>query len=455
MPASGDVAQGSIRKKCAIDHSQFIDVFNLVNNIPYDNYSISGKDSTMFERRSRGGFFRLFITSIITSALVGVVLFFAASNYIIKNISPQLQSPQIQMQSSQSQQSQQLQQSQQTAGTDVLASRQLSSSDGQTIFQPNVATNVAKSASSGVVGISVYKIRQDSLFSQNSKEISGMGSGVIVSHDGYILTNDHVAGNKQNSLTVSLADGRAVAGTTIWSDPVLDLAVVKIDAAGLAVVPMGDANSLQVGDTAIAIGNPLGLELQRTVTSGIISAMNRTIRIQTDNGTNYMEDLIQTDAGINPGNSGGPLLNAEGMVVGINTMKVASAEAIGFAIPINVAVPVILKLEDTGSFNEPYLGIFAYDKWIIPFIDKTINVDNGIYVSNVDKNSPAYAAGLKRGCIIRQVDGASVNTMLQLSTLLYAKAPGDMISISYMTGDKTGIAQVKLVAKTKDGLLTR
>ena len=169
-----------------------------------------------------------------------------------------------------------------------------------------------------------------------------------------------------------------------------------------------------------------------------------------------MEDLIQTDASINPGNSGGPLLNQKGEVIGINTVKVASAEGIGFAVPINVAVPVVKSFIEKGGFNEPYLGIFAYDKETIPYLDN-IKVNNGIYVVNADKNGPAYKAGIKEGCVIEKVDGKIIDTMIQLRTYIYSKSPGDDRTITHLDRQKGKFieAKVKLGTKPGDGLLTR
>ncbi|MCX7748411.1 MAG: PDZ domain-containing protein, partial [Clostridia bacterium] len=190
---------------------------------------------------------------------------------------------------------------------------------------------------------------------------------------------------------------------------------------------------------------------------GIISALNRTIKIDTEQGANYMEDLIQTDASINPGNSGGPLLNANGQVVGINTVKVTSAEAIGFAVPINVAIPIIKQLTDTGEFRETYMGVFAYDKEVIPYLNKNINLDSGIYVASVDKGGPAAKGGIKVGCIISEVDGIKMNTMLQLRTYIYSKKPGDTINVKHLMENegKFVTTPIKLAEKNRDGLLTR
>lgn len=318
-----------------------------------------------------------------------------------------------------------------------------------------MAAAVAKSTIPGVVGISVLKVEGGSVFDGNATEKWGVGSGIIASPNGYIITNNHVAGGKNKRIIVSLSDGTNIDGVTVWSEPVLDIAVVKVNLKDLPTIPLGDANTLQVGEPAIAIGNPLGLQFQRTVTSGIISALNRTISIDTDQGANYMEDLIQTDASINPGNSGGPLINSRGEVIGINTIKVTSAEAMGFAIPINVAKPIINQFVQKGDFAETYMGIFAYDKDVVPYLNKNISLDKGIYVANVDENGPAAKSGLKVGCVIKQVDGHDINTMMQLRSYIYSKKPGDTINITHLSDGKTMTVPVRLAAKEKDGLLTR
>lgn len=400
----------------------------------------------MFEKNEgRGGFSRVLIASLITSLAVGALLFYLASGYVSRNNpDPGTQSvPQATPQPGQ-------------PGGNLQAPlpQQIAS---QVVTGTPVAQAVARSAMPGVVGITVERVESGNLFDRNAPAQVGVGSGIIASSNGYIITNHHVAGGKSRRITVSLADGRNVDGTTVWSDPVLDLAVVKVNQRDLPTIPLGDANTLQVGETAIAIGNPLGLQFQRTVTSGIISALNRTIQIQTDQGSNYMEDLIQTDASINPGNSGGPLLNARGEVVGVNTIKVASAEAIGFAVPINIVKPILAKYVDKGDFKEAYMGVFAYDKEVIPFMDGNLKIDKGIYVAHVDETGPAYKAGIRQGCIIRQVDGRDINTMMDLRAYMYTKEPGDTIEVSHlMHGEnKWTTAAIRLGSKDKDGMVTR
>ena len=397
-------------------------------------------------RNTRNGFSRNFFTSLITSLAVGALLIGLIWNNIIPITSRKgLLDPNP---------------GETRVNPNIIGNAGIPNPQqiGTTISDAsNNVVNVAKNVTKGVVGIAVLRADSKSIFDKDTTEQWGIGSGVIVSSDGYILTNHHVAGGKSKRLIVSFADGSNLDGETLWSDPVLDLAVVKVGATSLTSIPLGDATKLQVGEPAIAIGNPLGLELQRTVTSGIISALNRTISIQTEQGTNYMEDLIQTDASINPGNSGGPLLNSKGQVVGINTVKVAKAEAIGFAIPINVAIPIINKFSDKGTFTEAYMGIFAYDKEAIPYLEQNLTLESGIYVVNLDKSGPAAKAGIKEGCIILQVDSVKINTMMELRTLIYSKNPGDIINVTHIEREtgKTMTIPITLSAKEGDGLLTR
>jgi S1-C subfamily serine protease len=231
-----------------------------------------------------------------------------------------------------------------------------------------------------VVGISKLKDNGNTVFLQDGTTELGLGTGIIVTEDGYILTNEHVSGAKYSKCYVTLESGKTYNANVVWSDSDLDLSIIKINAKGLSYATLGDSDQVKVGENVYAIGNPIGFEFRRTVTSGIISAVNRTIKIEEDEKVSYMEDLIQTDATINPGNSGGPLINVDGEVIGINSIKITSAEGIGFASPINIIKPIIESYKQTGNFEEASLGIYAYDKEVIPYLDSSININNGIYV---------------------------------------------------------------------------
>ncbi|MCB2294985.1 trypsin-like peptidase domain-containing protein [Clostridium algoriphilum] len=275
-----------------------------------------------------------------------------------------------------------------------------------------------------------------------SKGGSVVGSGIIVDKKAYILTNNHVANKQANDITVSLFDGRDLKGKVVWSDEGLDLAVLKISGDNLTVAPLGDSKILTVGDTAIAIGNPLGLTFQRTVTSGIISAINRTIG---EPGGLFMEDLLQTDASINPGNSGGPLININSEVIGINTVKVTSAEGMGFAIPINIVKPILKSIKEKGNFVTPIIGIQGIDKQMAGFVSD-IKVQKGIYVYEVKSGSPAELQGIKKGDIILSVNGTSVNTMVEFRSNLYSIGVGNSVTLKIKgSNNKEKNINIKLV----------
>ena len=221
---------------------------------------------------------------------------------------------------------------------------------------------VAKKSMGSVVGITTVQVQRRFIWEE---EVSGSGSGVIISPNGYILTNSHVVGDGEaKDINVLFENGDQMPGKVLWNDAYLDLAIVKVNATGLPAADLGDSDTLEVGQLAVAIGNPLGLDFQRTVTSGVISGLNRSIRVENT----VIEDLIQTDASINPGNSGGPLLNSKGEVIGINTVKIRSdaAEGLGFAIPINIPFSKILNLCCClKAINAPILPLIKYIAIII------------------------------------------------------------------------------------------
>ncbi len=224
--------------------------------------------------------------------------------------------------------------------------------------------------------------------------------------------------------------GEEYQGTVVWGDENIDLSIVKIDKKGLIPVTLGNSDSLRIGKTVYAIGNPIGVEFQRTVTSGIISAVDRTIKIGEGEEEAYMEELIQTDAGINNGNSGGPLVNENGEVIGINSVKIEEAEGIGFAIPINIVKPIIKKISETGEFVEASIGIYAYDKEVIQYLDRDLKFNTGIYVVSINKTGAVYGKGLLVGDIISKIDNISLNKMNDLRKYIYTKEVGDEVILT-------------------------
>ena len=271
------------------------------------------------------------------------------------------------------------------------------------------------------------------------------GSGVFISADGYILTNNHVIEDTQ-SITVILADGSQQAATLVGTDIYSDLAVLQVSGEVPAVAPMGNSDSLNQGETVIAIGSPLG-EFMNTVTVGVVSATGRSI----DTGYGYqIQDLIQTDAAINSGNSGGPLVNLAGQVIGINTLVVRDsssgtvAEGLGFAIPINTARAVAEQIIEKGFFSRPYLGI----SWqsITPRIAAVYRLpaEYGVYITQVAENSPASQAGLQAGDIITGVGETTLDATNTYINTLFQYSPGDTVTLTLMRGNTQMQVEVTL-----------
>jgi serine protease Do len=279
---------------------------------------------------------------------------------------------------------------------------------------------------------------------------SGTGSGVIYDAAGWILTNRHVAENAE-SLTVTLNDGRSFDGTVYGLDSLTDLAIVKIDGEDLPVAPIGASADLEPGQLAIAIGNPLGFE--NTVTTGIVSGLGRVITASDASQTSAetLRNLIQTDAAINPGNSGGPLVNSAGQVIGINTAVNAEAQGLGFAIPIDVAKPIMEQALAGQELQRPWIGVYYVP--VTPAIaeEEGLGVDAGALVSSssggadaVFPGSPAEVAGIQDGDVIVAIEGEQITTEADLAALMLLHAPGDTVTLRVMRGSSVTEIDVTL-----------
>lgn len=273
-----------------------------------------------------------------------------------------------------------------------------------------------------------------------STEGTAFGSGVIVRPEGYILTNNHVI-EGGGPVTVTLADGREVSARRMGGDPRVDLAVLKVDAGRLRAVPIGDSDTLQVGQIAVAIGNPYGFE--RTVTVGVVSALNRSI----PGGGSALTNLIQTDAEINPGNSGGPLLDSRGQVIGINTAAVTGQRGVGglgFAVPINTAQRVISSVLEFGRVIVPWIGTAYGD--VTPEMASAFGlpVEHGVIVAEVVTNSPAAKAGIRRGDIIIRVNNTNIEDGGDLQRVFRDKTVGDTMNITLIRSNREVRVRVTL-----------
>ena len=290
--------------------------------------------------------------------------------------------------------------------------------DGKVLDVPQIAEAVGPS----VVGVVIKHSFNDSIFSEQE---AGSGSGIIISSDGYIVTNSHVI-EGASAIYVVLNNGENYSARVVGMDTKTDIAVIKIDAKNLAKAELGKSSDLKVGELAVAIGNPLGLEFQGSVTAGVISALDRSMEVD---GRKYT--LVQTDAAINPGNSGGPLVNKYGYVIGINTVKISSSatEGMGFAIPIDIALPIIEELIEKGYVSgRPQIGIEIIN--ITEAMSMQYNVPVGVYVVNVVFGSAAEKSGIKSGDIIIKADGISVSTAEMLNDVKDKYKVGDTLTLT-------------------------
>ncbi|MGE6630017.1 S1C family serine protease [Bacillus sp. NPDC077027] len=334
------------------------------------------------------------------------------------------------------------------------ASSEATPSENFSTKQITKATNVAdmvEDLEPTIVGVSNYQSTQNSfgLNGDSTEAEAGTGSGVIFKKDGnkaYIITNNHVV-EGANNLKVSLYDGKSKEAKLVGSDVMTDLAVLEINADGIdKVASFGDSSKLRAGDKVIAIGNPLGAQFSGTVTEGIISGVDRTVEATTSSG-NVEMNVLQTDAAINPGNSGGPLINTNGQVIGINSLKISESgvESLGFAIPSNDVKPIVDELLKNGKVQRPYLGVQmidleqvpeAYQENTLGLFDKQIG--NGIYVKDVSQGSPAQKAGLKTGDVIVKFNGKDVANSSVLKEILYKETKvGDKTTMTIIRNGKT------------------
>lgn len=308
--------------------------------------------------------------------------------------------------------------------------------------ETNVENAVAKKSIQSVVGIqSTVKGTQNPFF--YTGDTVGIGSGVIVSEDGYILTNAHVVQQEGSELQVIFVDTSTADASLVYYDDSLDLAVIKVDKTGLPAISFADSDEVEIGDKSIAIGNPTGFNLQSTLTSGYISGLNRTITMS--NGLD-MTGLIQTDASINSGNSGGALLNKKGDLIGINTAKAGNTDGIGFAIPSNTAKQIVDQIISKGSYTPIVLGIRGTDISIYKqlYQNPNLGVDEGVVVSDVVANSSADKAGIQANDIIVKIGDKAIGSMNELKQTLIYYNIGDETTVTVYRNGQEEILDITL-----------
>lgn len=339
-----------------------------------------------------------------------------------------------------------------TEETSALPTSTSSTGTVQTVSLSDYSDTAIYSANKvlpSIVGITVEYTVTSNFMQGMSQLAQAQGSGIIISKDGYILTNNHIINSTDSSTYYEVSKATKVyvylyndttpyEAKIIGTDEQTDLAVIKIEKDDLTPAELGDSSSVKIGEFAMAIGNPLGM--QSSVTSGIISAVNRTVT--GENGTTYT--LIQTDAAINSGNSGGALVNSEGKVIGINTLKLSGTgiEGMGFAIPINDTIDIYKQLIEHGKVLRPYIGIEGID--VTQSIAERYNLTEGVYIKAIQNSSPASETDLKAGDIIVKADGSSIKTMDELNKIKNNKNIGDNLELEVVRSGKSVKVTIKL-----------
>ena len=346
-------------------------------------------------------------------------------------------------------------------------SKQVHSTTVKTAYKNTTSTSEAvDKVKNAVVSVITYSDSSNQgLFEKednSDSQISSEGSGVIYKKEGkyaYLVTNTHVINGAKN-VDILLADGNKVPGEVVGSDVYSDIAVVRISAdKAMAVAEFGDSDQLTVGETAIAIGSPLGTDYANSVTQGIISSQGRNVKLKADNGQNISTRALQTDAAINPGNSGGPLINIQGQVIGITSSKISnngqtSVEGMGFAIPANDVVNIIKQLEEKGKVVRPALGIQMMDLSNLSTSDLSQlklpeKISGGVLVRSTLENMPA-SDKLQRYDVITKIDDTDIESTADLQSALYSHQINDTIKVTFYRDGKQQTTSIKLTKSTED-----
>ena len=353
------------------------------------------------------------------------------------------------------------------SSTSNTESKQVHSTTVKTAYKNTTSTSEAvDKVKNAVVSVITYSDSSNQgVFEKEENpdsQISSEGSGVIYKKEGkyaYLVTNTHVI-NGAKKVDILLADGNKVPGEVVGSDVYSDIAVVRISAdKAKAVAEFGDSNQLTVGETAIAIGSPLGTDYANSVTQGIISSQGRNVKLKADNGQNISTRALQTDAAINPGNSGGPLINIQGQVIGITSSKISnngqtSVEGMGFAIPANDVVNIIKQLEEKGKVVRPALGIQMMDLSNLSTSDLSQlklpeKISGGVLVRSTLENMPA-SDKLQRYDVITKIDDTDIESTADLQSALYSHQINDTIKVTFYRDGKQQTTSIKLTKSTED-----
>lgn len=381
--------------------------------------------------KKKGNFRNTLLSGIIGGVISAVLMFFLFTNYISPN--------------------------QHDNNNSSVAAKNVETPISDIITEDDYAPPSINELSKAIVGI--INLKQQNIWTPNKENASGSGI-IFEKEDGkaYIVTNNHVV-EGATGVEVELNNKEKVEATVLGTDALTDLAILEMDSTHVEyVATLGSSDDLQIGDTVLAIGNPLSLDFSGSVTKGIISGLDRALKVDTngDGHPDWITEVIQTDAAINPGNSGGALVNSEGKVVGINSMKIAqqSVEGIGFAIPISTALPIMEQLKTDGEVARPFIGITPAELSQVPiqYHNKVIlpeDFEDGIVIANVQQDSPANEVGLQQFDVITKINDHEITSLLDLRKYMYSETSiGDTIEIEVIRDGKIKTFNLKLIEQT-------
>ena len=289
-------------------------------------------------------------------------------------------------------------------------------------------------------GISKLNENNTSIFVQNSEEKLGIGSGIIVTSNGYILTNYTISGDIKSTCYVTLKSGEIYPAEVLWVDKNLDISIIKISAENLLALALGDSDKCSLGEEIYMVSNPTGYNLKENLGIGVISQLNNTIKMVDENNEVYIEDIMKINIGIKAEQTGSPVLNENGEVVGISVSSIDSV------VPINRVKNIINRFKNENSFEEAYLGIYGFDNNVLKYMNSDYKTNIGVYIEKIEKDSPVYEQILS-GDIITKIDDFELSSMQELSEYLYTKNPGDKVKLNVIRGTKSFEVECELKKK--------
>lgn len=300
--------------------------------------------------------------------------------------------------------------------------------------------DLVKNSIYSVVGVSKSNQNNTSIFVENSEEKLGIGSGIILTSNGYILTNQSIVGNKHSDCYVTLKNGEVYPSQVVWVNENLDIAIIKVSASNLLSLSLGDSKNCTLGEEVYMISNPTGYNFNQNLQTGIISEINKTLKIMSEDEEIYVEDIIKINTNIKSEQTGSPVLNINGEVIGISSSKLNAI------IPINIIKNIIKRYETDNNFEEAYLGVYGFGYDVIKYLNLNVEINYGIYIEKIEEGSPVYGQVFS-GDIITKIDDIELSSMSDLKNYLYTKNPKEKVVLNIVRGTKQFELEIELGTK--------